>query len=449
MTEFEKPLPSSPEAERTVLGLVLLNNALFVRLATELLPEQFYVPAHRRIFLAMTALAERGEEINPILIGEELTRDGGVESVGGPAFVGNLTYGLPHSEDIKGYAKVIRDKAALRQLIRLASKITNQALEEEDDAEKIVGDAETALFELGMQTRLASKSTVRTYDDVAGSVMDMFERWSEGHVVSIPSRIPEVDRKLAHGGFSGGDLIVIAARTSFGKSALALQIALNATRAKTPVLFFSLEMSAEKLFIRNLSSVTGVPHNQIKPWTFANDLQTSRRIAAGVPKLTDLPMYVEDRTYSLNRLCSIARDWRRRTKIPGLIVTDYIQLVNNKLDKRSREQEVAGISTELKRLAKELDVPVIGISQFSRDQTKQNRRPELHDLRESGQIENDCDVVLFPWSTDTLEDKPVRGMRLYCPKQRSGKVGWELDIDFDGEHQWFSTPEMYQDGGQA
>jgi replicative DNA helicase len=204
-------------------------------------------------------------------------------------------------------------------------------------------------------------------------------------------------------------------------------------------------MSGEKLFIRNLSSVTGVAHNQIKPWTFQHDSDTARKIYKGIPSVQRCPIHVEDRVHELHRLIAIARDWKRRNRDAALIIVDYLQLVKNKQDKRSRQEEVAGISTEMKRLAQELNVPVIGVSQFNRDPARQNRRPELSDLRESGQLEQDADVVLFPWSETGLEDVTVRAMKLYCAKQRNGSVGWEIPIDFDGEKQWFSTAEMIRE----
>lgn len=447
--KLERSLPNSAEAERAILGAILLNNALAIQAQTELLPEQFYLPSHRQIFVAMLALVEAQSEISPVLVAELLERENSLEAVGGLTFLTNLTYGLPRSDNLKHYAKIVREKAALRQLIKLTAKIASEALEHEEEAATILERAEAAMFDLAMQTRVASKSTLRTYDQIATGVVELFEQWSDGNASAIPTRIPELDHRLASGGFSAGDFVVIAARTSFGKSAMALQIALNAARAGTPILFFSLEMRGERLFIRNLSSVTGVAHNEINPWTFQHDRVLSSKIVAGIGQLAGLPIQVEDRVHGLNRLCSIARDWRRRATSPGMIIGDYMQLVNNKLSARSREQEVAGVSTEFKRLGVELDVPVIGISQLSREQAKQNRRPELSDLRESGQIENDCDVVLFPYSTETLEDKPVRSMKLYCPKQRSGKSGWEIGIDFDAEHQWFYTDQLYLDGRQT
>lgn len=441
---FERAMPNSAEAERAVLGAILLNQDLINQATSELLPDQFYVPSHRRIFVAMQALAGKESEISPVLIGEELNKEAALESVGGISFITNLTYGLPPSKNINNYTKIIREKAVLRNLIKSCAKITQDALEQEDDAALIVEKAQEALFALGVQVHLGNKTT-RSYDEISASVYQMFGDWTDGNIVAVPTQIPELDHRLAYGGLSAQDFIIIAARSSFGKTALALQIGLNVSRTGKSVLIVSLEMSGEKLFIRNLSSVTGIAHREIKPWTFQHNRETAKRLFSGIDKLQDRPIQVEDRVHELSRLVAIAREWRRKQKEAGLIIVDYLQLVKNKQDKRSRQEEVAGISTEMKRLAQELNLPVIGVSQFNRDPARQNRRPELSDLRESGQLEQDADVVLFPWSEDGLKDEPVRAMKLYCAKQRNGSVGWEIPIDFDGEKQWFFTEDLYRE----
>jgi replicative DNA helicase len=441
---FERPLPNSAEAERAVLGAILLNSELIHQATTELLPEQFYVPSHRRIFEAMQSIAAREMAVDSVLVIEHLSSEGSLESTGGQSFISNLTYGLPFSANIAHYARVIRKKAMLRQLIKSCSKITADALDEDDDPESILERAQEQLFALGVQINLSTRQP-RTYNEISASVMQLFGDWADGNIVAIPTQIPELDHRLAYGGLSAQDFIIIAARSSFGKTALALQIGLNVARAGQSVLIISLEMSGEKLFIRNLSSVTSVPHRQIKPWTFQHDRDLSGQILHGVGKLQDCPIQVEDRIHELSRVGAIARDWKRRNQTASLVIVDYLQLVKNKQDKRSRQEEVAGVSTEMKRLAQELNVPVIGVSQFNRDPARQNRRPELSDLRESGQLEQDADVVLFPWSEDGLKDQEVRGMKLYCAKQRNGSVGWEIPIDFDGEKQWFFTEQLYRD----
>lgn len=433
---LDKPLPHSAEAERTILGAILLNNSLLSQAETMLLPSQFYIPSNRRTFEGMIALAGRGVQIDHVLLNEETG-----ESI---SWLANLTYGLPHSSNIAHYAKVVQEKAVLRQIVKLAAKIEAQALEEEDP-ELILERTEQDLFALGIQFRVDSR--VKTYSEISKSVMSLFEAWGNGEIVALPTQIPELDRHLAYGGLSAQDFIIIAARSSFGKTALALQIGLNVSRTGKSVLIASLEMSSEKLFIRNLASVTGIAHRQITPWTFQHNPETARQIMSGIPSLETYPIQVEDRINELGQLVSVAREWKRKAPMPGLVIVDYLQLVKNKQDRRTRQEEVAGISSEIKRLASELDIPIIGVSQLSRRPAQENRRPELPDLRESGQLEQDADVVLFPWSEDGLKDDAIRRMKLYCAKQRNGAMDWTINIDFNCDRQWFFTEQMLRDEG--
>lgn len=445
---FERALPNSAEAERAILGAILLDNALIAQAVAELRPEDFYIPSHRRIFMAMVTLSEMRIEIDPVLIGEELRKENALEAVGGISFITNLTYGLPHSTNIAHYSKIVRDKSTLRKLIKAAHKITQLSVDEEDSTEEVLAQASDLIFKLSLESQIESKSTARDYREVGIVVSETFDRWQAGDSVSVPTQIPELDARLNYGGLASGDLVVIAARTSFGKSALALQIALSSARSGIPVLYFSLEMSAERLFIRNLASTSQVPHYKISPRTFQFNAGLANVVRASVPFVSKLPISVDHTTRKLRRLAVVAREWHRglspEQKKRALIITDYMQLVDNKLDRRSRNDEVAGISIELKSMATELGIPVVGVSQLTRSPAKDNRRPELSDLRESGQLEQDADLVIFPWSEDGLKDDQVRGMKLYCPKQRGGQVGWEIPIDFDGDKQWFFTEQMYQ-----
>lgn len=449
MNDYERALPNSAEAERAILGAVLLDNVLIDQAAAELSAEDFYVPSHRRIFLAMMALNDSRVEIDPILIGEELKKENVLEAVGGISFITNLTYGLPRSTNIAHFTRIVKGKSRLRQLKKLIAVIDAAIDEGEDEPDIILENAVESINKLRSDS-VANQPT-REYRDVAQSVTATFDKWAAGDSVAVPTQIPELDARLNYGGLAAGDLIVIAARTSFGKSALALQIALSSARAGRPVLIFSLEMAAERLFIRNLASTSEVPHYQISPRTFQFNAELSKRIRRAIPQVSSLPIYVDHKTRKLNRLVSAARNWHRSLQLEqkdkGLIIIDYTQLVDNKIDKRSRNDEVAGVSMESKGLAVELGIPLIGVSQLTRSPAKDDRRPELPDLRESGQLEQDADVVLFPWGEDGLKDTVERGMKLYCAKQRGGAVGWEIPIDFNGDKQWFFTEQMYRDAG--
>lgn len=447
IADLERALPNSAEAERAILGAILLNNDLVAQAEAELTAEDFYVPSYRRIFVAMLNLMSMRLEIDPILIAEELKKDNALGSVGGVGFITDLAHGLPRTANIANYARVVKGKSLLRHLKREIAAIDRQIDEEEDEPDVVLAKANEVLFRLNVESRVGAKSSARDYKDVASVVSEMFDRWQAGDSVAVPTQIPELDQRLNYGGLASGDLIVIAARTSFGKSALALQIALSSARYDIPVLIFSLEMSAERLFIRNLASTSQVPHYKISPRTFQYNAGLADVIRGSVPVVSRLPISVDHATRTLRRLALVAREWHRgltpKQKKRALMITDYMQLVDNKLDRRSRNDEVAGISIELKGAAVELGIPVVGVSQLTRSPAKDNRRPELADLRESGQLEQDADLVLFPWSEDGLKDDQVRGMKLYCPKQRGGQVGWEIPIDFDGDKQWFFTEQMY------
>jgi replicative DNA helicase len=414
--ELEKPLPNSDEAERAILGGILINNGLLAQAQTLLVPGQFYTPSHRRTFEAMIALADRGMPIDELTLHEET----GFEK----PKIANLAYGLPRSLSIEHYARLVREKAALRQIIKLTARTQAIALGEEDAAVTIIEQAQQDLFALSVQFHVRSKA--KTYSEIGKSVMSQFEAWERGEIVVLPTQIPELDHRLSYGGFSRQQFIIIAARSSFGKTALALQIGLNVSRTGKSVLIASLEMPGEMLFMRNLASVTGVPYSKINPWTFQNDSKTTGRIVSGISAIDTCPIQVEDRINELSHLCAVAREWKRTSGNPGLVIVDYLQLVKNKQDRRTRQEEVAGISSEMKRLATELDLPLIGVSQLNRKPANENRRPELSDLRESGQLEQDADVVLFPWSEEGLQDVEVREMKLYCAKQRKGNRAGKL-----------------------
>jgi len=438
------------EAEAAVLGACIVEAVLqgsfnaASQVLTVLEPEQFHSLSHQRVYRAMQTLVSEGKPPTPQLLAEDLKREGFYESVGGVAELMKLTIGVPQELNLTHYLDAIQETAERRDLIRFSSRLINSAMEGFDRSADLIAGASEELFRLGVTRRLTSREA-ENYSQVAGKVIELFNEWERGNTVALPTQIPELDDRLKNGGLSAGDLTVVAARTSFGKSALALQIALSLARTGVAVKIFSLEMSDISLFIRNLASTSGVPHYRISPKTFQYNQGIAQIVRNAVPEIAKLPISVDHTTRKLQRLLASARAWSRNVgkNTRKLLITDYMQLVDNKLERRSRNDEVAGISMELKGLATELEMPVIGVSQLTRSPAKDNRRPELSDLRESGQLEQDADLVLFPWSEDGIKDERIRGMKLYCPKQRGGQVGWEIPIDFDGDRQWFFTERMY------
>lgn len=447
---LERPLPNSAEAERAVLGAIILNPTLMTQALTVLEPRDFYIPSHRNVFIAMATLYRSQMEFNnPVMIGEELRHQNALESTGGISFITNLTYGLPNSSNISHYARVIRNKTALRDLKKTIAALDGQIDEGIDETETILNHAGEEIHRLTVQAQLEAKASVRSYAEVAVDALETFDKWEQGETVAIPTQIPEVDERLSYGGLAAGDLVVIAARTSFGKSALALQIAVSTARLNIPVLIFSLEMPALRLFFRSVASTSSIPHFKISPNTFQHHPGTADMIRRIVPSVGALPIYVDHTTRKLSRMLAVAEDWYRQVtkeRKKALIIADYLQLAENKLNKRTRNEEVAEVSKEFKGLSARLECPLVAVSQLSRGSAKENRRPELPDLRESGQIEQDADLVLFPWSKEASDGQErTRSMEIYCPKQRGGKSGWEVPIEFDGDKQWFYTERMYQE----
>src|SRR6266487_3323751 len=418
---LERALPNSSEAERAILGGILLDNALISQAIEMLKPEDFYVPSHRRIFVAMIALFERNAEINPILIGEELKKDNALETVGGVSFVTNLTYGLPHATNITNYARVVRGKSLLRRLIKTANKITNEALEEEDEPEIILDHAEQAIFELADERIRQGFVHVKP---VAEALLDKIQEMEGRKVVltGLTTGFAELDEKTS--GLQRSDLVIVAARPSIGKTSFALMLAQNAAIQTGAVVgIFSLEMSKEALVMRMLCS-----QGNIDAQRFRNGFLSRAewaQIAKSLGTLADTRIFLDD-TPGITVLEMRAKARRLAVEQKGLdlIVVDYLQLMTGSARRfESRQQEVSQISRELKGLAKELNVPLVALSQLSRaPESRSDRRPQLADLRESGAIEQDADLVAFIYREEqyhkTDENKNIA--ELIVAKQRNG-----------------------------
>jgi replicative DNA helicase len=421
---LERPLPHSADAERAILGAVLLDNS-FVNQAIELLrPDDFYVRAHQHVFRAMISLSERGSEINPILLGEELRREGVVEQVGGVAFISELTYGLPHFTNVVAYAKVVKDKSVLRQLVKVANKVTSEALEEEDEAEVILDHAEQMIFALADErTRQGFSHIKPVADHLLEKVQEMAGR--PVMLTGLTSGFNDLDQKTS--GLQPSDLIIIAARPSMGKTAFCLNVAQNAAiKSGAVVGIFSLEMSKESLVMRMLSSEARVDAHRFRTGYLSRDEWA--RLAGALGTLADAKIFVDDTPgISVLEMRAKARRLAAEQKRLDLIVVDYLQLMSGGARRiESRQQEVSQISRELKGLAKELNVPLIALSQLSRAaETRTDHRPQLSDLRESGAIEQDADVVGFIYREEyyNATDENSNKAEIIIAKQRNGPTG--------------------------
>ncbi|HUF04036.1 MAG TPA: replicative DNA helicase [Aridibacter sp.] len=422
---LEKPLPSSDESERVILGAILLDNSLISQAVEMLNPEDFYSPRHRRIFKAMISLFEKSERIEPVIISEELKKEGFIDSIGGIAAITALTYGLPHFSNIADYAKIVRDKAVVRNLIRVCNEITSEALAEEDEATDILDHAEQMIFALAEErTREGFEHVKPVAEQVLAKVKDFASR--ETHALTgLATGFRELDQITS--GLQQTDLIIVAARPSMGKTALCLTLAQNAAiREKATVAVFSLEMSKEQLVMRMLSSEARVDAHRFRNGFLSREEWV--RLAGAIGTLSEAGLFIDDSpSISVLEMRAKARRLMAEQKRLDLIVVDYLQLMSGSSGRfESRQQEVSQISRELKALAKELNVPVVALSQLSRAPEARNPpRPLLSDLRESGSIEQDADVVAFIYREEYYKqtDENAGLAEILVSKQRNGPTG--------------------------
>ncbi len=423
---LERPLPSSEESERAVLGAVLLDNSLITQAVEHLKAEDFYGPLHRRIFNAMMSLFEASKNIDPILIGEELKKDGTIESIGGISTITNLTYGLPHFTDLSDYIKIVKDKSVMRSLIRTCNAITSEALEEEEDAEIVLDHAEHAIFALAEMKERQGFSPIQPIAENVFLKIKEFAAHDTHALTGLATGYRDLD--LITSGLQPADLIIIAARPSMGKTALVLNIAQKAAvNERAVVAVFSLEMSKEQLVMRMLSAQASVDARNLRSGMLSNS--DWARLAEAIGTLADTSLFIDDTPgISVLEMRAKLRRLAAEQKNLDLIVVDYLQLMGGSRRNENRQQEVSQISRDLKSLAKEFNAPVIALSQLSRAPEARNPpRPMMSDLRESGSIEQDADVVAFIFrqdyyakSADEIPEEERNIAEIIIAKQRNG-----------------------------
>ncbi len=417
--------PQSIEAERAVLGGILLEPEAAVKAVEILIPEVFYRDAHARIFKAMLSLFARREPIDVMTLSEELKRTDDLDKVGGIAALTDLVDSVPSAANIEHYAKIVVEKHILRQLIRASSEIAEDCFSAAQDADTILDEAEQKIFKISESRVSPGFMHVK---DILKKRFEEIQRIHETRtgVTGLPSGFTDLDKKYT-AGFHPGDLAIIAGRPSMGKTSFALNIAQHvALVERKPVAIFSLEMSKELLVQRLLCSEAEVDAQKVRMgFTTAEDIQALTR-AAGL--LSEAPIFIDD-TPALSTLEMRARARRLKSEHDiALIIVDYLQLARASERSENRQQEISSISRSLKTLAKELDIPVIALSQLSRavEARGGDRRPMLSDLRESGAIEQDADLVLFLYRPEFYDpdDPEKRGKaELIIGKQRNGPTG--------------------------
>jgi replicative DNA helicase len=432
----ERTLPHSLDAEKSVLGAILIHNEAF-NYATEVISSRdFFRDAHRRIFEKMERLSERADAIDLITLKEELSRAGELDEIGGPAYLASLVDGVPRSTNVEHYARIVKEKSALRGLILASQRISARAYEAEDDPNIILDEAEQAIFAIAEdRARVGFLSMRDIVTENLPKIEQLFEQ--KRLVTGVPTGFTDLDRMTR--GFQPGDLIIVAARPSMGKTSLVLNIAEHASlKEGTTVGFFSLEMSREQLFVRLLTSVARIDAHRLMSGAIGQRDYQALSHALGI--LGDARLFIDD-TAGVGVLEMRAKARRLAAEHGlGLLVVDYLQLMTGRGRFENRTLELAAISRGLKGLAKELGVPVVALSQLSRaPESRSDHRPLLSDLRESGALEQDADVVLMLFRADMYPDAKPEDQgkaELIIAKQRNGPTGM-IELAFLKQHTRF------------
>jgi len=414
--------PQNIEAEQSVLGSVLLEPEALSRVLEVMTGGDFYREAHRKIFASMVELYQKGTPVDLITLNDVLQNKGQLEEIGGASYLTSLTDAIPSAINVDVYARIIREKSILRRLINRASEIASKGYGFAGDAEELLDEAEKSIFEISEDK---INPLVYPISDLMkegiGALEHLYDR--KEIVTGVPSGFKELDKLTS--GFQNSDLVIIAGRPSMGKTAFALNIARNAAvDHEIPVVFFSLEMSRQQLTIRMICSEAWVDSNKVRTGFFGEREWPKLTAAAG--KLSEAPIFIDDSpTLTVLQMRAKARRLKSEKGL-GLVVVDYLQLMKGREGSERREQEISEISRSLKALAKELNLPVIALSQLNRrPEGRDDKKPVLADLRESGAIEQDADVICFLYREEMYEENSKhKGIaEVLLRKHRNGPTG--------------------------
>jgi replicative DNA helicase len=437
--------PHSVESEQSVIGGLLIENAALDRVADILSVSDFYQHNHRLIFQHINQLINSSKPADIITVAESLENSADLSGVGGIAYLGALAQNTPSSANIRRYAEIVRERAVVRQLIEVSSGITDSAFNPQGrDAKNLLDEAELKILKIaesGQRTSQGFSSVQELLPGVINRIDDLFQLDHSNGVTGISTGFLDLDTYTS--GFQPGDLIIVAGRPSMGKTAFSINIAENiALESKLPVAIFSMEMGSAQLVTRMIGSVGRLDQHRMRNGTLEDD--DWERLTMAVGKLNEAPIYIDEGA-GLNsfELRARARRLQRKTGQLGLIVIDYIQLMAGTSDKanENRATEISEISRSLKSLAKELNVPVVALSQLNRSlEQRPDKRPIMSDLRESGAIEQDADLILFIYRDEVYnKDSDQKGTaEIIISKQRNGPIG-TLRLTFLGEHTRFEN----------
>jgi replicative DNA helicase len=431
--------PQSVEAEQSLLGALLLDNAGFDRVADVLTAEDFYRREHRLIFRAITALIEESRPADVVTVSEYLERTGSLENAGGLAYLGSLANNAPGTANIAAYAQIVRSRAVLRRLIEAAGEIAEQAYNPEGrSAEEVLDLAEKRILEIAEKGRGAGGFT--PINKLLSQAIDRIDQLyrSNSAITGVPTGFTDLDEMTS--GLQPSDLIIIAGRPSMGKTSLAMNIAENAAVGhKIPVAVFSMEMPGSQLAMRMMASLGRINAHRVRTGRLTDD--DWPRLTSAVSLLNEAPIFIDDSpALTPMELRARARRIKREHGL-GLIIVDYLQLMQSSETIENRATEISNITRALKSLAKELNVPLIAMSQLNRSlENRTDKRPVMSDLRESGAIEQDADVILFIYRDEVYnEDSPDKGVaEIIIGKQRNGPTG-KVRLTFLGEYTRFEN----------
>ena len=414
--------PHNVEAEESVLGAVMLSAEAASVALEQLRPGDFYRPAHQSVFEGITALFDGNQAIDAITVSDWLRRNDELEKVGGIAFLNHLMDAVPATSNVGYYVEIVDETASRRRLMKAGATVTQIAMQSERPIDEALDSAEAAVF------AVADRRVGEGLSLLGPLLNETLEKIEEigtrgGDVTGVPTGFRDLDKKLA--GLHPANLVVVAARPSMGKSALALNIAQNVAEKGQPVAFFTLEMSREEVVQRLLSSMASVDSNKLRTGQLGPEMW--QKLARESSKLYEMPFYVDDSPdLTVTAIRAKCRRLKRKSDL-GLVVVDYLQLMQGPVRSDNRQQEIAEISRSLKNLARELHVPVIAVSQLNRQlEQRENKRPRLGDLRESGAIEQDADIVMFIYrdeyyNADSAETRGVAEVSI--AKHRAGATG--------------------------
>ena len=420
---LRKVPPQNLDAESSVLGGILLENEAVNQVLELLRPEDFYRESHRKVFRAIVELSDRSEPVDLITLSDFLKNRGELEAVGGTAYLASLADFVPTAANITHYARIVREKSILRSLISTATEIATRGYEEQGNVEEFLDSAEKVIFDISEKKIKASFVAVGDMiKDTLKTVEKLYDR--KEMVTGVPTGFDDLDKLTA--GLQPSELIIVAGRPGMGKTAFALNIAANAAFTGAGVAVFSLEMAKEQLVLRMLCSEARVDSSKVRSGYLGE--RDFPQLAKAAGRLHEAPIYIDDTpAISVLELRAKARRLvRDRSKKIGLIIVDYLQLMRGMGTASNREQEISEISRSLKALAKELSVPVIALSQLNRRvEDRSDRRPMMSDLRESGAIEQDSDVIIFIYRDEVYNksDESKKGLaEIIVAKQRNGPI---------------------------